>query len=107
MCEKQGITGKNITPFVLSEVSRLTKGLSMETSKNRKQTIQLSSFYILFIYSSLLLFLDISLLKNNSLIGSKIALEYYSKLCSTSKSVFEIKKSLNNSRKSPVRILKC
>jgi len=105
MCEKQGITGKNITPFVLSEVSRLTKGLSMETSKNRKQTIQLSSFYILFIYS-LLLFLDISLLKNNSLIGSKIALEYYSKLSSTSKSVFEIKKSLNKSRKSPVCILK-
>lgn len=33
MCEKQGIMGKNITPFVLSEVSRLTKGLSMDTSK--------------------------------------------------------------------------
>jgi len=33
MCEKQGIVGKNITPFVLSEVSRLTKGLSMDTSK--------------------------------------------------------------------------
>jgi len=34
MCEKQGIVGKNITPFVLNEVSRLTKGLSMDTSKN-------------------------------------------------------------------------
>ncbi|XP_060851868.1 uncharacterized protein LOC132930169 [Rhopalosiphum padi] len=78
MCEKQGIVGKSITPFVLSEVSRLTKGLSMET--------------------------NISLLKNNSLIGSKIALEYYSKLSSTSKSVFEVKKSLKKSKNSPVVI---
>lgn len=47
MCEKQGITGKNITPFVLSEVSRLTKGLSMDTSKNnRKYAIRLSDSFI-------------------------------------------------------------
>jgi len=37
MCEKQGIMGKNITPFILSEVSRLTKGLSMDTSKNNRK----------------------------------------------------------------------
>jgi len=33
ICKKQGVTGKNVTPFVLSEVSRVTKGVSMETSK--------------------------------------------------------------------------
>lgn len=36
MCEKQGIKGKNVTPFILSEVSRVTKGVSMETSKKHK-----------------------------------------------------------------------
>lgn len=35
-CEKRGITGKNITPFVLNEVSRVTKGMSMETSKKKR-----------------------------------------------------------------------
>ncbi|KAL5233682.1 hypothetical protein ACI65C_001092 [Semiaphis heraclei] len=78
MCEKQGIMGKNITPFVLSEVSRLTKGLSMDT--------------------------NISLLKNNSLVGSKITMEYYSKLSPTPKSCFEVKKNLKKSTKSPVVI---
>lgn len=34
MCEEQGILGKHITPFVLSEVSRVTSGVSMETSEN-------------------------------------------------------------------------
>lgn len=51
MCEKQGIVGKNITPFVLSEVSRLTKGLSMDTSKKYiKYAVWLISSYILFIH---------------------------------------------------------
>lgn len=45
-CEKRGITGKNITPFVLGEISRVTEGLSMETSiytRNRKNE---NKFYI-------------------------------------------------------------
>ncbi|XP_050435452.1 uncharacterized protein LOC126842473 isoform X2 [Adelges cooleyi] len=54
LCNKQGITGKNVTPFILSEVSRVTKGVSMES--------------------------NILLLKNNAMVGSKIAMEYYSKM---------------------------
>lgn len=49
MCKKQGILGKNITPFVLSEVSRVTKGLSMETSKKLKILSNLI-YYILSIH---------------------------------------------------------
>ncbi|XP_025422378.1 uncharacterized protein LOC112692064 isoform X3 [Sipha flava] len=77
LCAKQGIMGKNVTPFVLSEVSRVTKGVSMET--------------------------NISLLKNNSLIGSKIAIEYYSKVLSPwSKPIFEIKKNIKKANNSVV-----
>lgn len=36
MCEERGIKGKHITPFILSEVSRVTSGVSMETSENVK-----------------------------------------------------------------------
>lgn len=39
MCEKQGIAGKNVTPFVLSEVSRVTKGVSMESSKEHVMNV--------------------------------------------------------------------
>lgn len=30
--EKQGITGRDITPFILKRVSQLTKGLSLKAS---------------------------------------------------------------------------
>lgn len=100
MCEKQGITGKNVTPFVLSEVSRVTKGVSMETSMKRKLHLICLHLY----HIKCFIILDISLLKNNSLIGSKIAVEYYSKRSPNgTKSGFEIKKDIKKTRKSPVR----
>lgn len=56
----------------------------------------------------MIFFSDISLLKNNSLIGSKIAIEYYSKLSPKSKSIFEIKKNLKKSSNSVVsKLLSC
>ncbi|KAK9512833.1 hypothetical protein O3M35_001163 [Rhynocoris fuscipes] len=48
--EKEKIQGKDITPFVLDKVSLLTKGKSLET--------------------------NIALIKNNALIGAKVAKEY-------------------------------
>lgn len=44
MCEKQGVIGKNVTPFVLSEVSRVTKGVSMESSKSEQILCDLDIF---------------------------------------------------------------
>lgn len=49
MCEKQGIIGKNVTPFVLSEVTRVTEGVSMETSIYKKKKI--CGYILYFIYS--------------------------------------------------------
>ncbi|XP_039295710.1 pseudouridine-metabolizing bifunctional protein C1861.05 [Nilaparvata lugens] len=46
-CEEQGIKGKAVTPFVLERVSKLTKGKSLET--------------------------NIALIKNNALVGSRVA----------------------------------
>lgn len=98
MCEKQGIMGKNVTPFVLSEVSRVTKGVSMETSMEKKW------YLICLCHIKCFIILDISLLKNNSLIGSKIAAEYYSKRSPNGTSmVFEIKKDMKKKSNSPVR----
>lgn len=51
--------------------------------------------------------LDISLLKNNSMIGSKIAIEYYSKLSPRSNSIFEIKNNLKKTNNSVVSKLDC
>jgi len=42
VCEKLRITGKNVTPFVLSEVSRVTKGVSRETSKRENNSFWLT-----------------------------------------------------------------
>lgn len=74
----------------------MTDGVSMETSKKK---IDMVKFYILFFH---MYYLDISLLKNNSLIGSLIAKEYYSKRVSMPKSVFEINKNIKKSTSSPV-----
>ncbi|VVC28187.1 Pseudouridine-5'-phosphate glycosidase [Cinara cedri] len=78
MCVEKSIKGKNVTPFVLSEVSRVTKGVSMET--------------------------NISLLKNNCLVGSKIAKEFYSRHFPKSESIFEIKNTTKKASNFPVVI---
>lgn len=111
-CEKQGIVGKHITPFVLSEVGRVTNGVSMETSKRELEIWKMNYIWftrVIFVRLFFVFFfvhihhLDISLLKNNSTVGSLIAREYYSKRSTRSKSIFEIKRNRKTANGSPVR----
>lgn len=70
-CKEKGISGKLVTPFILDQVREITKGRSLDSSWYifvRIFTIQLA--IVLFIE---LVFTDIALIRNNAVVGSKIA----------------------------------
>lgn len=71
--ERKGIYGKEVTPFILSAVSQLTRGKSLESSKiipcGTIRWVYAKLFVLVFLLS------DMALIKNNARVAAEIAVE--------------------------------
>ena len=74
--ERKGIYGKEVTPFILSAVSQLTRGKSLESSKIiRCGTIACIRWVYAKLFVLVFLLSDMALIKNNARVAAEIAVE--------------------------------